>query len=92
MQGRRIFVKDSGDGTFYLDKECTQAIDSCQPGDYWNGPLGWAGKLPNGMRCGLAKHQITEHGDGTITVSPSILVHGEWPWHGFLERGVWREC
>jgi hypothetical protein len=38
----------------------------------------------------LDDHQITEHDDGTITVSPSIL----WPdkWHGYLEHGVWREC
>lgn len=43
-------------------------------------------------RCG--KHQVTEHEDGTVTVSPSILSttasHGH-DWHGFLERGVWRE-
>jgi hypothetical protein len=38
-------------------------------------------------------HTIVEHEDGTITVSPSILVtgsHGK-QWHGYLERGVWRE-
>lgn len=37
---------------------------------------------------------LTEHKDGTITVSPSILVNaaGDVPgWHGYLERGVWRE-
>jgi hypothetical protein len=37
----------------------------------------------------------TEHEDGTITVSPSILVsnpqQGEL-FHGHLERGVWRAC
>lgn len=37
---------------------------------------------------------LTEHDDGTITTSPSILAYatadcGEW--RGFLERGVWRE-
>ena len=41
----------------------------------------------------LSKHQIVEHEDGTITVSPSILIRsssrGEW--HGYLERGIWRE-
>lgn len=42
---------------------------------------------------GLGKHQITEHEDGTITVSPSILCtgHHDKQWHGYLERGVWRE-
>lgn len=38
---------------------------------------------------------LTEHEDGTITTSPSILAHPSGPmlpgWHGFLERGVWRE-
>jgi hypothetical protein len=41
----------------------------------------------------LERHQITEHDDGTITASPSIL-HTEpnvGQWHGYLERGVWRE-
>jgi hypothetical protein len=53
---------------------------------------------PNGVAAGvggLSKHTITEHEDGTITVSPSILVHpaADAPgWHGYLERGVWREC
>lgn len=44
----------------------------------------------------LANHNVIEHEDGTITVSPSILVTSRWAgeerqWHGFLERGVWRE-
>lgn len=40
-------------------------------------------------------HAITEHEDGTITVSPSILLtgpDGEEVYHGFLERGAWRSC
>ncbi len=39
----------------------------------------------------LANHEVTEHEDGTITVSPSILIEAEGVWHGYLERGVWRE-
>jgi len=66
-----------------------------QPGDYYLYPeVGWCGETPNGHAVGLAKHDITEHEDGTITVSPSILVGThERPslWHGYLERGVWRE-
>jgi len=52
---------------------------------------------PNG-EVGLLNpkiHTVTEHEDGTITVSPSILIypHHDGPgWHGFLERGVWRVC
>lgn len=41
----------------------------------------------------LAAHTVVEHEDGTITVSPSILIRTHLgSWHGFLERGVWREC
>lgn len=41
----------------------------------------------------LSAHQVIEHKDGTVTVSPSILVgeQGRRLWHGYLERGVWRE-
>lgn len=47
---------------------------------------------PNGHVGDLSQHEVTAHEDGTITVSPSILVtddSGEL-WHGYLERGVWR--
>lgn len=45
----------------------------------------------------LSGHKVIEHEDGTITVSPSILISysggdGDFSWHGFLERGIWREC
>lgn len=76
------------------------------PGEYSKGPDGnWHGMTPNGHGCNLTAHAVTEHEDGTITVSPSILVLS-WPdspgeprpraerelWHGFLEHGVWRSC
>jgi len=40
---------------------------------------------------------FTEHPDGSVSVQPSILVHGKEgdpdAWHGYLEPGnVWREC
>lgn len=60
--------------------------------------LVWYVMTPNGMFGCLASHQVVEHEDRTITVSPSILVtqnnepNGVVQWHGFLERGVWREC
>lgn len=50
---------------------------------------------PDGRLANLARHVVTEHDDGTISVSPSILVRGggdEGEWHGFLERGFWRKC
>jgi hypothetical protein len=57
----------------------------------------WHARPPRGHLGSLANHDVTEHEDGTITVSPSILItsHNEGDpevWHGFLERGVWREC
>lgn len=41
------------------------------------------------VRGALRTHTVTEHEDGTITVSPSIFDAPD-GWHGFLERGVWR--
>lgn len=40
----------------------------------------------------LSEHTVTEHDDGTITVSPSILYEGgsDYNYHGYLEHGVWR--
>ena len=51
---------------------------------------------PESVQGNLANHEVTEHEDGTITVSPSILIETSWAgepvtWHGYLERGVWRE-
>ncbi len=91
MTGRRIADREDG------------RLDGIEPGDYWRNTMN--GKFyaacpvrdSNGglVLGGLGKHQITEHEDGTITVSPSILVMGgpgltEELYHGFLERGVWR--
>lgn len=71
-------------------------MDNFQPGDY--GKIGdiWYGCTPNGHLGNLKNHEVVEHEDGTITVSPSILVgyegaDGNDSWHGYLEHGVWRE-
>lgn len=70
-----------------------------EEGEYGKGVDGnWYCRAPqhDGFYAGmgnLSKHDVVEHEDGTITVSPSILItghHGR-QWHGFLERGVWRE-
>jgi hypothetical protein len=79
MQGHRI---EAGEGVFW------------EPGDYWKYAADgtWHVCTPSGFLGNLAKHRITEHDDGTITVSPSILVtQSDQSWHGYLERGVWRE-
>lgn len=64
-----------------------------RPGDYWWSEVAsaWMCVVPNGMLGSLRGHVITEHEDRTITASPSILVTGERTYHGFLERGMWRE-
>lgn len=42
----------------------------------------------------LSRHTVTEHEDGTISVSPSIEI-GKYTsretWHGYLEKGIWRK-
>lgn len=65
-------------------------------GDYGKDNDGeWWIRLPRpGFSMGrLTDHQVTENPDGTITVSPSILLEGSngKTWHGYLERGAWRE-
>jgi len=100
MKGRRITWEEA------------ENLANVQPGDYWHDPRhGWYAACPmprddEGMVSCLAylkSHRVTEHEDGTITVSPSILV-GRYPestpkewaakhtWHGWLERGEWREA
>lgn len=52
--------------------------------------------LPDGTGpARLEGWDVTEHEDGTITASPSILdadpsKNGQ-GWHGYLERGQWRQ-
>lgn len=88
MIGRRVYPNP--DGSFKLER-----------GDYIHVDSHWYARVPdegmNDMDLGcLDLHQITEHEDGTISVSPSILHHGRTPawqprdWHGFLEHGVWK--
>jgi hypothetical protein len=49
---------------------------------------------PNDHLANLMHHEVTEHEDGTITVSPSISVSTAEAevYHGFLERGQWRSA
>jgi hypothetical protein len=64
------------------------------PGDYGRARADgmWVCRTPNGRGGNLSGHEVIEHEDGTITVSPSILVSSERgeEWHGFLEHGIWR--
>lgn len=72
-----------------------------EPGDYYKTPAGeWYGCSPNGYLCNLTAHDVIEHPDGTITVSPSIGIRRQTDekgrpvvnnlYHGYLEKGIWR--
>lgn len=80
MKGRRVYPDPQG--FLFLEE-----------GDYGFDPIAghWSAR-PFGQHTGsLEEHDVMEHEDGTITVSPSILIEGETRWHGYLEAGVWRE-
>ena len=88
MQGRRIYYNTTDDILGFAN------------GDYGFDPKTntWFARAPIGHLSDLSNHDVVEHEDGTITVSPSILVSGydedkkeKTVWHGYLERGIWRE-
>lgn len=77
MQGRRIW----------------DANPQWQPGDYGMMFGQWYACTPSNLLASLLNHEVVEHEDHTITVSPSILVTARTrSWHGYLERGIWREA
>ena len=77
--------------------EITKGIFQLNENEYGKGIDGtWYFYPPGAGIANLANHTVAEHEDGTITVSPSILItfadaDGErCQWHGFLEKGIWR--
>ena len=86
MQGRRV----------YPDAQGSLALAE---GDYGFDPKAghWVIRPPGCHAGGIPHHEVTEHEDGTITVSPSIVLWDSgkdgimMSWHGYLERGVWRK-
>ena len=90
MQGIRLYKID-GEEAFHWRISQTPCAYGSSDGKHW------FCTTPNGLFVNISAHIVIEHADGTITVSPSILVtngpsHGESSWHGFLEKGVWRAC
>ena len=86
-----------GDTSVGKRKAMTEKDDFLNPGEYGKHPFNgvWYARPPV-ERMGVANldsHDVTEHEDGTITVAPSILItgRGDYGWHGYLEKGVWRE-
>jgi hypothetical protein len=63
---------------------------------YWKNGNDWMLYLPKCGAGNLKLHTVIEHEDGTITVTPSILVTGHEKGekiirHGYLTKGVWQE-
>jgi hypothetical protein len=70
------------------------APPSLEIGEYCRHDGKWCGRAPNGLLVDLARREITEYPDGTITFGSFILVEngeGGTPWRGCLVRGDWRE-
>lgn len=84
MNGRRVYPNELGHLIL-------------APGDYGLDPDNgewWAVPPKTGYPMGrLTSHTVVENPDGTITVTPSILVegHGDRVWHGYLTNGEWIE-
>lgn len=86
MIGRRVYP-NTEDGNYR----------GLAAGDYGKWKDQWLVCVPTGSIGRIdSKWSVTEHEDGTITVSPSIEVSTkhvpELYWHGFLKKGVWESC
>lgn len=58
---------------------------------YYRGTDSWMLFLPEVGLGDLSNHDVTEHPDGTISVSPSILIDdGSTQVHGYLTKGEWK--
>ena len=97
MQGRRVDADPNAQdgypfprlGPGEYGKDTSGLWYCCAPRDTGDRFTDFLGCLGDGQ----SHHKVVEHEDGTITVSPSILItRHDGSWHGFLERGVWREC
>lgn len=96
-QGRRLKVKSPMD----LEQVGDYTVTSDSEGRcVWGAvPDGTFAKHDDGGVSGCIRLPLEgpnawgfeEHEDGSITLSPSIFVNPPTGWHGFLERGVWRE-
>ena len=97
MIGKRKDLIRREDGTYDCHEPGEYGKDNdglwycCAPTPVDSDGFGYHGALGDGS--GNRGHKVVEHDDGTITVSPSILItRHDGQWHGYLERGVWRTC
>lgn len=92
MKGRRVYLGPDGGA------DCDADLIDLELGDYAKDSHGVFYACvpderfePGCFLANLANHEVIEHEDGTITVSPSILVNvpGIGQWHGYLRKGIW---
>ena len=88
MQGKRVYPNEEG-ALLLAEGEYGLASDG----------ITWYCRPPNCHMGDLSGHEVIEHKDGTITVSPSILIEygpnagpGYNDWHGHLKNGIWSTC
>lgn len=70
------------------------------PGEYtfWERGGGWYACTPCGNLANLTGHKASVETDGSLTISPSIMVWANRNggkielFHGWLEKGVWRDA
>lgn len=86
-----------GDYWKYLNGD-GQSIRSSTSENLTGTVWGFYGPVPGAGVGTLMHHTVREHEDGTATIAPgdgssnSVLTSGRSvSWHGYLERGVWRE-
>ncbi len=87
IEGKRIIQKAGADKL------------ELKPGEYgFDIGLGlWVVKPPGCEHRRRIKQAVTEHEDRTITIEKSIVITEfdddgkQKRWHGYLEKGVWRE-
>lgn len=101
MIGRRVnaieLIENPGDYcVIFADVGSIKALWFKLPNDH--GDWGATGRIANEghghTRGGRTEPEweISLEPDGSVTVSPSIDSKGGVDWHGWLERGVWRDA
>jgi hypothetical protein len=106
MKGRRFPVETDEAGT-HIFPELTQPGDYCGPltgftGDrpamFFRLPIPLEQNVPRHHRAmnhiEFPPHGMVEEADGTVTITGSIgsmKQDGTFLWHGYLEKGSWRE-
>ena len=79
-----------------MKKELNEDGELClMDGEYGIGRDGkWYYRIPGGHIGNLGNHTVEEHDDGTISVTPSILIeYGDGrKFHGYVKHGMWKSC